>query len=121
MFHYKEMTLKISIQDGTKLENLPVKYSREMSWRVRSRRRDESLQTTRTRSLRSQNERMSRVTKGRKSAKKGDWENVTSGKQMDSLHEETLAVSATEVVVDNEHNRSLLLRRCKHRLAEESF
>ena len=30
---------------------------------------------------------------------------------MDSVQEETLAVSATEMIVDNEHNRPLLLRR----------
>ena len=39
------------------------------------------------------------------SAWKGEWENVVSGKQMDSVQTETLAVFATEVIVDNEHNR----------------
>ena len=39
------------------------------------------------------------------SAWRGEWENVIGGKQMDSCQEETLAVLATEVIVDNEHNR----------------
>ena len=55
------------------------------------------------------------------SAWKGEWENVVSGKHMESVQEETLAVLATEVIVDNEHNRSLLLRRRRHRLAKEDL
>ena len=39
---------------------------------------------------------------------------------MDSVQEETLAVFATELIVDNEHNRPLLLQRRRHRLTEES-
>ena len=31
---YKEMTLRISIQDGTKLYQLQVKHLKKMSWRV---------------------------------------------------------------------------------------
>ena len=61
----------------------------------------------------------SRVTKGRTSALKGKWENADNGKQMDSVQEETLAVSATGVTVDNKHNRPLLLQRRRHRLMEE--
>ena len=39
---------------------------------------------------------------------------------MDSVQEETLAVFATEVIVDREHDRPLLLQRRRHRLTEES-
>ena len=55
------------------------------------------------------------------SAWKGEWENAISGKQMDSVRKETLAASATEIIVDNEHNRPLLLRMRRHRLTEESL
>ena len=41
---------------------------------------------------------------------------------MDVLHhrniEETLAVSATGIIVDNKHKRPLLLERLRHRLTE---
>ena len=40
---------------------------------------------------------------------------------MDSIQEATLAVFATDVIVDNEHNRLLLLRWHRHRLTEESI
>ena len=46
---------------------------------------------------------------------------VVSRKQMDSVQEETLAVSATGIVVDNKHNRLLLLQRHRHRLTEEDL
>ena len=55
------------------------------------------------------------------SASKGEWENVISGKHMDSVQEETHAVPATGIVVDNKHNRPLLLQRRRHRLTEEDF
>ena len=45
------------------------------------------------------------------SALGGEWENVFSGKHTDSVQEETLAVFATKLIVDNEHNRLLLLQR----------
>ena len=48
----------------------------------------------------------------------GQWENAISGKQMDSAQEETLLVSATEVIVDKEHNRPLFLRIRRPRLTE---
>ena len=51
----------------------------------------------------------------------GQWESGISGKKTDSVQEETLAVLSTEVIVDNEHNRPLLLRRRRHRLTEESL
>ena len=63
----------------------------------------------------------SKVTKGRTSAWTGEWENVVSGKQMDSVQEEALAVFASEVIVDDEHNHPLLLQRRRHRLTEESL
>ena len=53
-------------------------------------------------------------------ALKGNWENAFSGKQLDSVHEETLAVSATGVIVDKKHIRPLLLQRRRHRLTEEN-
>ena len=40
---------------------------------------------------------------------------------MDSVQEETLAVLATGRIVDNTHNRPVLLRRRRHRLMEESL
>ena len=62
----------------------------------------------------------SRVTDGEKSASKGKEENAISGKQLDSGQDEALAVSATEVIVDNKHNR-LLIHRRRHRLTEEDL
>ena len=41
----------------------------------------------------------SRLTKGAKPALRGKWENAFSGKQLDGVQEETLAVSATGVIV----------------------
>ena len=46
----------------------------------------------------------SRVTKGEKSTLKGGWEKAINGKQMDSVQEESEAVSATGVIVDKKHN-----------------
>ena len=40
---------------------------------------------------------------------------------MDSVQGETLAVSATGIVVDNKHNSLLLLQRHRHRLTDEDF
>ena len=40
---------------------------------------------------------------------------------MDSVQEETPAVSATEVIVDNQHTRPLLLPEHRHRLTEEDL
>ena len=54
----------------------------------------------------------------------GGMGNVFSGQQMNSVHEETLAVSDRKhnrPIVGNEHNRSLLLRRRRHKLTEESL
>ena len=39
---------------------------------------------------------------------RGKWENAISGKQLDSVQEETLVVSATEPIVDKKDNRPLL-------------
>ena len=47
--------------------------------------------------------------------------NPISGKQMDTVQEETLVVSATEIIVDNQHNRLLLLRERRDRLTEEDL
>ena len=44
-------------------------------------------------------EYLARVTKGEKSALRGKKENAISGKQLYSVQEETLAVSATEIIV----------------------
>ena len=63
----------------------------------------------------------SKVRKGRMSALREGWEHAISGKQMDSVQEETLAVSVTEMIVGNEHNCPLLLRMRRHRLTEESL
>ena len=49
------------------------------------------------------------------SAWKGKWENASSGKQLGSVQE------GTGKVVDNRHNRPLLLQRRRHRLMEESL
>ena len=81
-------------------------------------------QMIRTRNFRARNERIATVVrvkrqKGRKSAGKGEWEHVISGKQMDSVQEECLAVSATGTIVDNKHYHPLLLHRRRHRLTEE--
>ena len=43
---------------------------------------------------------------------------VTSKK--DNVREETLAVSATEVIVDRKYNRAVLLQMRSHRLTEEN-
>ena len=63
-----------------------------------------------------------------------EWKrNVISGKQTDSVQKETLAVFATEVIVDktstivppnlsqNKNYRPLLVHKRRHRLTEESF
>ena len=60
----------------------------------------------------------STVTKGEKSASRGKWENAIGGKQTDSVQEETLAVSATDPIVDRKHNRPLLLQKRGHRPEE---
>ena len=39
---------------------------------------------------------------------------------MDRVQEETLAVSATDVIVDRKYNRALLLQMRSHRLTEEN-
>ena len=54
-----------------------------------------------------------------RSACRGGWENVISGKQMDdSVQEETLAVSAAGIIVENKHSRLLLHQKRRHRLTE---
>ena len=64
---------------------------------------------------------LSKVKQGRMSVWKGEGENVVSGKQMDSVQEETLAVSAMGIIVVKKHNRPLLLQRREHRLTGEDF
>ena len=44
-----------------------------------------------------------------------------NGLHMDSVQEETLAVLATGIIVDNKNNGPLLLRRRRHRLTEASL
>ena len=44
-----------------------------------------------------------------------------SGKQMNSVREETPAISATEIIVDNQQNRLLLLQERRHKTTEEDF
>ena len=46
---------------------------------------------------------------------------VINGEQTDSVQEEAVAVFATEVLVDNEHNRPLLLQERRHRVTEENY
>ena len=48
----------------------------------------------------------SRATKGKKSALRGKWQNAISGKQLDTVQEETPAVSASEVIVDRKAQSS---------------
>ena len=52
---------------------------------------------------------------------RGNCANALSDKQKDSAHEKTLAVSATEVIVDRKYNRALLLQMRSHRLTEENL
>ena len=80
-----------------------------------------------------QQQHRSRVVKGETSARKEKWENVFSGKQLDSVQEETLAVPftgkprETDAITDTdpipvkEHNRPLQLRERWVRLTEESL
>ena len=51
---------------------------------------------------------------------RGKWENALSEKHKDSVQEETLAFSATEVIVDRKYNRALLLQFGSHKLTEEN-
>ena len=44
-----------------------------------------------------------------------------SGKQLDSVQEETPVVSATEVIVDRKHNRPLLLQKGRHGMTKENL
>ena len=55
------------------------------------------------------------------SALKRERVKAISGKQMGSVQWETLAVSATEIIVDNKHNRPLLLQKQRLRLTEEDL
>ena len=57
---------------------------------------------------------------GQKSALRGNWENALSEMHKDSVHEETLAFSAKEVIVDRKYIRALLLQLRSHRLTEEN-
>ena len=50
----------------------------------------------------------------------GEWESAVSAKQVDSVQEETLAVSAAGLTVDIKHNRPRLLQKQRHRLTEEN-
>ena len=63
----------------------------------------------------------SRVTEGENSALIGKSENAISGKQMDSVQEETLAVSATEIIVDSQHNQPRLLQKRRQKTTEEDL
>ena len=59
---------------------------------------------------------------GNISALKGNQENAISGKQEDSVQEETDVVSVTEIIcVDSQHNRPLLLQDRKHKMTEEDL
>ena len=46
---------------------------------------------------------------------------LSSREQTDSVQEEAVAVFATEVLVDNVHNRPLLLQERRHRVTEENY
>ena len=63
----------------------------------------------------------SRVTKGEKSSLRGKWQNAISGKQLDSVQEETNVASASEVIVDRKHNRPFPLQKRRHGLTEENL
>ena len=61
------------------------------------------------------------VRNGKMSALRGNQENTISGNQMDSVQEKTLAVSDTEMIVDNQHNRHLVLQDRRHVMTAEDF
>ena len=61
------------------------------------------------------------VRKGNMSALKGNQETAIGGKPVYSVQEETSAVSATEIIVDNQHNRPLLLHDRRHKMTEEDL
>ena len=77
-------------------------------------------QMIRTRNFKARNERFETSVLVR--SQKGEiqrWEEsgrVISGRQLDSVQEETLVVSATDRIVDRKHNRPLLLQKRGHRL-----
>ena len=79
------------------------------------------MRNFRARSVRFREMGSDQVKKGRMSAWKGEWENVISGNHMDSVQEQTLAVLARGAIVDNKHNRILLLQRRRHSLTEEDL
>ena len=54
-------------------------------------------------------------------ALKGESENAFSGKQKDRVQKETLAASATEVIVERQHKGLLLLQSRRHRMTEEDL
>ena len=62
----------------------------------------------------------SKVTKGRTSAWTGEWENVVSGKQMDSVQEEALAVLPRRYRGQRAQSSSPT-PKARHRLTEESL
>ena len=60
--------------------------------------------------------------KGRMPALSENQENAISGKQKDSVQEETHVVSATEIInVDSRHKRPLLLQDRRHKMTEEDL
>ena len=53
---------------------------------------------------------------------KGNQENAISGKQKDSVQQETRVVSPKEIIsVDSQHSRPLLLQDRRHKMTEEDL
>ena len=131
-------TFKMSIQDGTKfyLTRLSWKFCAKWSCRVLINFRQYQLCTTKNwieiksrlglatsepemKDLR--REHWSRVEKEETSATKEELENVSSGKQLDSVRKGTLVVLTTSPILVKEHSHPLPLRRRRLRLTEESL
>ena len=83
------------------------------------------VQMIRTRNFRARKERIEtgvlvKNHKGKNASVKRRVGECHQWKANGSVQEETLAVFATEVIVDTEDNRPLLFRRRKHRLTEKN-
>ena len=126
-----ESLYKMRIRESVQLQTVLAMYNHEIDrnrampsyQRLKTMVRRYIDQMIRTRTFRARNEGIKTGVlvssqKGRTSALTGEWENVISGKQMDSVQEETLVVSATEIIVDNQHNRPLMLQKCRRRLTQ---
>ena len=111
------------IRESVQLQTVSALYDQEIDrdratpsyQRLKTLVRRHVDQMIRTRNFRARNERIETGVR----VKRQKREESQCGKQMDSVQEETLAVSATGIIVDNRHHHPLLLRRRRHRLTEE--